>query len=404
MNLDDTPQEAAFRREVSSWLAANAPAFEQDLSRHPSMEEQVAGGLAWQAHKAKHGYGAILWPVEYGGRGGTHMEAVIFQQEQSRYKLPLGPYIGIGLGLAAPTLFAHGTKAQIDHLIPPTLNGEFTWCQLFSEPSAGSDLAGLRTRAIKDGDYWVINGQKVWNSWAAFGRYAILIARSDPTRVKHAGLTYFILDMKTPGIDVRPIKQMAGDREFCEVFLTDVRIHDSWVVGQPNGGWAVATFTLSNERMNFGSNPDQLNAIDLVEMAKHAIIRGRPAIEDSYVRERIAHFYARERGLEVFQQRLITKISRGDTPGLEGSVNKLLLGARLQEMATFAMELYGAAGEINDDEYAPGQSLTQRTLLHSAAYRIAGGADEIMRNQISEKILGLPPDIRADKGIPFNEL
>lgn len=404
MNLDDTPQEAEFRREVSDWLAEHAPAYEQKYRIMSTMTAEQEGAKAWQAHKARHGYGAIHWPREHGGRGASLIETVIFQQEEAQYELPVGANLRMGLSMAAPTLFAHGTPEQIEALVGATLHGEITWCQLFSEPAAGSDLAGLRTRAEKDGDHWVINGQKVWNSWANLSDYAILIARNDFTRPKHAGLTYFVLDMKTPGIDARPIRQMSGGSGFCEVFLTDVRIHERWQVGEVNDGWNVVMTTLSNERMTSRGGTDAIRVADLIALARQATIGGRPAIDDHHVQERLAYFFAQENGLKLFNQRVETRLSHGETLGVQGSVNKLLGPSQRQQMADFGLELYGALGAVADDELAPRQSRIHRLLVFSAANRIAGGSDEIMRNQIAERILRLPPEARLDKGIPFNEI
>jgi alkylation response protein AidB-like acyl-CoA dehydrogenase len=404
MDFHDSPQEAAFRAEARTWLRANAPKFEIRPNEPYNETKLVAGGRAWQRCKADAGFAAILWPRELGGRGGTAMEDVIFEEEERKYHIPTGPFIGIGLRMGIPTVMAHGTPEQVARLTGPTLRGEYTWCQLFSEPGAGSDLAGIRTRAVRDGDGWVLNGQKVWSSWAHHADWAILLARTDPSVPKHKGLTFFVLDMKTAGIEVRPIRQISGKSDFNETFLTDVRIPDTNRVGAVGAGWKCAMTTLMNERVSSGEEGgDVFNLSSLFEMARAVPRHGAPAINDSNVRQKLSRWYAQEQGLKYFRARLLTQVSKGRPLGAEAALAKLVYAKKLQETTSYAIELQEYAGAVG----APlnqAQSGVFDAYFWSAAMRIAGGADEILRNQIAERVLGLPGEIRADKDVPFDQL
>src|SRR6266404_47737 len=400
MDLTESPEGQAYRAKVAAWLRENAPPFL--ITGRMPLGDEVALGRKWQARKAQAGYGALLWPKRYGGEAGAPNQMRIFRGEEARYPLPVQPYTGVGLGMALPTLFAHAPEELIERFAGPTLRGELTWCQLFSEPSAGSDLAGLRTRATRTEGGWIINGQKVWNSFADYADWAILIARSDPSRPKHQGLTYFVVDMHSPGIEARPIRQMTGGADFCEVFLTDVFIPDAQQIGAEGEGWKVALTTLAHERARFGGSRYQINASTLVRIARETCLNGRPAIEDSAVRERIAVIYARERGLTFFGARLATRTSRGEPIGPEVSVSKLVSPRLTQDTGAFAMELMGYEGLIEDE--SSDLRVIHDNFCLATSHRIAGGADEIMRNQIAEKVLKLPQDARLDKGVPFDQL
>jgi len=404
MDFRDSAQEAAFRIEARAWLTASAPEFEIRANEPYDEARLVERGRAWQHCKAAAGFAAILWPRALGGRGGTAMEDVIFEEEEHKYHLPTGPFIGIGMRMAIPTVMTHGTAEQVARLAGPTLRGEYTWCQLFSEPGAGSDLAGIRTRAARDGDSWVVNGQKVWSSWAHYGDWAILLARTDPTVPKHRGLTFFVLDMKTPGIEVRPIRQISGKSDFNETFLTDVRIPDANRVGAVGAGWKCAMTTLMNERVGSGEDAgDVFSLSNLIAIARTVERHGKPAIDDSSVRQKISRWYAQEQGLKHFRARLLTEVSKGHPLGAEAALAKLVYAKKLQETTRFAIELQGYAGAVG----APlntAQADVFAAYFWSAAMRIAGGADEILRNQIAERVLGLPGEIRTDKETPFDQL
>jgi alkylation response protein AidB-like acyl-CoA dehydrogenase len=309
----------------------------------------------------------------------------------------------IGLGMCIPTMMAYAKPEQLDRYVRPALRGEEVWCQLFSEPAGGSDLAALRTRAERDGDDWVINGQKIWTSGAHLSDFGIIVVRTDPNVPKHEGLTFFFLDMKSRGIEVRPIHQMSGASHFNEVFFTDVRVPDTQRLGAVGQGWRVSLTTLMNERLAVGEvhRPD---VEDLVELSRSLMLDGTAAIRNGAVRERIAEWYARTQGLKFTRFRTMTALSRGQTPGPENSIHKLVNAGKLQDIASYGMDLMGMAGLVMDDDLAESYAMFQQALLSSPSARIAGGSDEILRNIIAERVLGLPADIRVDKDRPFNQV
>ena len=404
MDLQNAEAEAAFRAEIKGWLAQNAPAFELPATGKLSDEEEVARGRAWQRRLQDGGYAGIMLPESLGGRGGGVIEAILFAEEEARYRLPKGPYVGIGLSMAAPAIIGHGSEAQIQRFVPPILNGETTWCQLFSEPGAGSDLAALRTRAEWKDDAWILNGQKVWSSWAHHADWGIIVARTDPKAPKHKGLSFFLLDMRTPGIEVRPIRQISGASDFNETFLTDARIPDDCRIGAVGEGWACAMTTLSGERLGVGEGADALGGVGaLIRLARATPMADGSALEDASIRTELACAYAEERAEKHFQARLRTMMLRGENPGALGAAAKLAYTARLQRTSGLVMEMRGLAGVAHD-----GQDLEIARVWHdyiwSAALRIAGGADEVLRNQIAERVLNLPGEVRSDKTAPFDEL
>ncbi|MEM9683464.1 MAG: acyl-CoA dehydrogenase family protein, partial [Pseudomonadota bacterium] len=356
----------------------------------------------WEKRKFEGGFAGIAIPKEYGGRGGTRLQQITYLQEEANYVTP-PPVFNISHGMAVPVLLAYASEEQKRHFVPKTLSGEHHWCQLFSEPGAGSDLAGLRTRSVKDGDEWVINGQKIWNSGAQFADYGILVTRSDPNVPKHKGLTYFFVDMKTPGIDVRPIKQMQGFSNFNEVFLTDVRIPDEQRLGDEGDGWKVAITTLMNERLVSGARPSP-GFEDIFGLARDLSLEDGPAIADPAVRERLADWYIQARGVELIRYRTITALSQGRQPGPENSISKLVGAFNRQMMAMYGMDLMDMGGAMSDRDNAPMEALFQDALLDAPSGRIAAGTDEILRNIIGERVLGLPREMRTDTDRPFNEL
>ncbi len=402
MDFQDTEAEAAYRAAARAWLARNAPAHE--LPDGPIDDaDEVRRGRAWQRCKAEGGYAGILLPRALGGNGGTIAEATVFGEEEARYHLPKGPYVGIGLGMALPVISKHGTPEQIERFAAATLRGELTWCQLFSEPGAGSDLAALRTRAVRDGQDWVVNGQKVWSSWAHHADWGILIVRTDPAVPKHKGLTFFVMDMKSPGILVRPIRQISGASDFNETFFTDVRIPDSCRVGAVGEGWACAMTVLMGERLNQGGEGKHGGIAELIQYAADTKRDGGSALDSSAVRLRLASALAEEQAERHFQARLRTMVSRGENPGASAAIVKLAYASRYQRMSGFALEMREMAGIA----HAPEDATTARIMydyVWSTALRVAGGADEVLRNQIAERVLGMPGEMRADKGVPFNEL
>jgi alkylation response protein AidB-like acyl-CoA dehydrogenase len=408
MDFNDTPEEATFGSEVRSWLEANAELKTPDDTGSDVLAERTSPEIvkhaqSWQKKKADAGWACLTWPKEYGGRDASSIQSVIWGQEESKFKTA-APIFGIGLGMCGPTILTHGTEEQKQRWIPKMITGEEIWCQLFSEPAAGSDLAGLRSTAVKDGDDWIVNGQKIWTTGAHFCDWGILVVRSDPHAAKHAGLTYFVVDMHSPGIEIRPITQINGGTGFNEVFFTDVRIPDANRLSEVGNGWAVAITTLMNERSSIGSGSTGGGVSDLLALAEKLEIDGSPAIEDSGVREQIADFYTRSKGLQYTGLRSLSALSQGKTPGPEASMGKLVGAFLAQEVAAFGMELAGSAAGTHDAEFTPAAAEWQDRYLGIPGLRIAGGTDEVLRNIIAERVLGLPPEARADKGIPFKDI
>ena len=406
MDFDDTPEEAEFRAGARAFLEQHATRREpgSGLVYRASNENREFRKRAkeWQANKADAGYAGITWPKEWGGRGGTAIEQVIYDQEEAKYVVPRGLF-DIGLGMCIPTLCTWGTQAHRDRYARKALRGEEIWCQLFSEPAAGSDLAGLRTRADRDADHWVVNGQKIWTSGAHYCDFGVLVTRSDFAAPKHKGLTYFFLDMKSPGIEIRPIKQISGQSHFNEVFFTDVRIPDSQRLGKPGEGWKVSLTTLMNERYTIGGRTS-VGVEDVFELARNIELDDGPALKNAAVRDKLADWYVSSQGLKYSHFRTMTALSRGETPGPESSIGKLVNGSKLQNIAAFALDLMEQGGVLTDPQLVPLAAVFQQTLMTSPSSRIAGGSDEIMRNIIAERVLGLPADVRVDKDLPFSAL
>jgi alkylation response protein AidB-like acyl-CoA dehydrogenase len=403
MDFDDTPEEAAFRAEARAFLDANTVRKTGRRAFQSLLLDKVAidRAKAWQATKADAGFAGITWPARYGGRGGTPLQQVIYNQEEENYVVPRGVF-NQGVGLAIPTLMTHAAPEVTERYARPALRGDQIWCQLFSEPSAGSDLASLRTRAQRDGDDWVVNGQKIWTSNAHFSDLGMLVVRTDPDVPKHAGLTFFFIDMKSPGIDVRPLRQISGASNFNEVFFTDVRVPDSQRLGAVGQGWKVAMTTLANERYTIGESegPD---FEDIFALVRDLELNGRPAIQHETVRDRLVDWYIKRQGLKLIRSRTLTALSRGNAPGPESSIGKLISAPKLQDIASFGMDLLGMAGSVMGED-APMNAWFQNALLYAPGKRIAGGTDEIMRNIVAERVLGLPGDVRVDKDIPFNQV
>ena len=398
MDFNDTPEEARFREEASSWLAENAPTDETFRALTPLQQAKV-----WQKRKYDAGWACLGWAPEFGGRGASAIEEVIWRQEESQYDLPANFFL-IGQGMIGPTLMAWGSDEDKARFLPPLASGEEVWCQLFSEPAGGSDLAALRTRAEPDGDSWVINGQKIWTSGAHYSDYGVIVVRTDPTVPKHKGLSYFYVDMKAPGVEIKPIKQLTGDSDFNEVYFTDVRVSDSQRLGEVGQGWQVSLTTLMNERAAIGGGFGQMDVSLAMSVAEEVEIDGRPALEDSAVRARIANWYVQEAGLKYTGYRSLTALSRGALPGPENSIGKLVGAPKMQAMSSYLMDLLGASGAIADESLAAKAGIIQRAYMGAPGLRIAGGTDEIMANIIAERVLGLPQEPRLDKGIPFNEV
>jgi alkylation response protein AidB-like acyl-CoA dehydrogenase len=399
MDFNDTPEEAAFRADARAWLEANATrkgaAGGRNAMAEAEDDDAVSEAQTWQKKKADAGWACITWPEEYGGRGATPIQSAIWSQEEAGFDLPPNVFT-IGIGMCGPTVLAHGTDEQKQKWIPKLLSGEEIWCQLFSEPAAGSDLAGLRMTAVRDGDDWVLNGQKIWTSGAQWSDWGVIVARHDPDAVKHAGLTYFVVDMHAPGVEVRPITTINGGRIFNEVFFSDVRIPDSYRLDEVGNGWRVSITTLMNERASIGAAGGDAMIDEVLAMAAEPRSDGSRALDDPSVRQKLADFYVRSKGIENAGLRIRTTLSQGGLPGPEASLAKLVAGAMMQELADYAIELQGQAGAI--------ESTWSDRYLSVPGIRIAGGTDEVLRNIISERVLGLPPEARADKGVPFKDI
>ncbi len=404
MDFNDTPTEAAFRQQVRAFLDTAAPLRKHatDTPFIDGRDDAAAVAIAkkWQATLFDAGWACLGWPKEFGGRGVAPIERVIWSQEVSRYVTPDGFFV-IGQGMCGPTLMAYATDEQKRHYLPALARGDDIWCQLFSEPVAGSDLAGIKTRAERSGDAWVLNGQKIWTSGAHFSDFGIIVTRTDPSVPKHKGLTMFFIDMKSPGIEIRPIKQINGDRAFNEVFFTDVRVPDSQRLGTVGAGWQVSLVTLMNERLAVGGS--LATSVDpLLELAATMKIDGKPALTNKAVRERLAGWYAQLAGLKYTGFRMVSALSRGATPGPEASISKVVVARMNQDMASFALDLQSLGGVLDSPKLSAMHNQFQRQFMRSPANRIEGGSDEILRNIIAERVLGLPPDIRVDKDLPFS--
>jgi alkylation response protein AidB-like acyl-CoA dehydrogenase len=402
MDFDETPDEASFRAEAHAFLVGAAAAWGgggghlMSFTDHEAELAYVARCRDWQRIKAEHGWAGITWPTAYGGRGGTGIQDGVFAEEEARF-VDVSGMFSIGVGMAGPTLITHGTEEQKQRFLRRMLRGDDIWCQLFSEPGAGSDLGSLRTSAVRDGDEWVVNGQKVWTSGAHVSDWGILLARTNPEAPKHRGITYFLVDMRTSGIEVRPLRQITGAAHFNEVFLTDVRIPRENVVGQVDAGWGPMMTTLSNERAHIGGQ-SRRSVGDLVELARRL---GRA--DDPVVRQELARAHTREQLLTYLGYRVRTAVTRGELPGPESSVMKLGLSQHLARTGDLVMSLLGPGAALWGDD-ALDEGRFQMEFLLQWAPRIGGGTDEIQRNTIGEKVLRLPPEPRVDKGIAFRDI
>jgi alkylation response protein AidB-like acyl-CoA dehydrogenase len=400
VDFEESPDEAAFRADARAWLeqAADSPQALQIRAGGQSLDRDwVERAKPWQAHLAEHGWAGITWPVDSGGRGASPAQAAIFAEESARVGLAANAF-AVGIAMAGPTIIDHGTEAQRRRFLPPMLRGDEVWCQLFSEPGAGSDLAAVATRAVRDGDEWVVNGQKVWTSGAHFSDLGILLARTDPTRPKHQGITYFLVDMHAPGVEVRPLRQMTGASHFSEVFLTDVRIPHDRVLGEVDGGWRVAMTTLANERTMMGGGSSGPVATDLIELARELGVD-----RDPLVRQGLAASWSRAEIMRYLGFRSRTRASQGLPPGPEASVRKVFAAWNLKHNGELAMQIQGAAGMLLHDDVLV-DDRWQLSFLGAPSIRIAGGSDEIQRNVMGERVLGLPPEPRVDKDRPFRDL
>lgn len=390
MDLNDSPAEAVFRKEARGFLEREGHLV-RDLEVSSADWEPVLAVLTkWQRVLFDGGWAAITWPEEYGGRGCGPVEQIIWNQECSRAGVPASINV-VGIGMAGPAIIAHGSDEQRARFLANILSGAEVWCQLFSEPDAGSDLAGVRTRAVRDGDAWVVSGQKVWSSGAHFAKRGILLARTDTGVPKHDGITFFLVDMASPGITVRPLRQVTGEAHFSEVFLDEVRIPDRDRVGEPEGGWPVAVTTILHERMALGGSLGIFQIEDLLALARSA------APLDAALRDRIVGVYSRDRCLEFLNARVISKLGAGKIPTAEGSIAKLCAARVFTDAADAAFAALGPRSLIEANAW-------QRLFLLAPGIHIGGGTDEVQRNAVAERVLGLPRDTDLSRTAPFAEV
>ncbi len=406
MDFEDTPEEAAFRAEARAWLTSNAvgKGHPDDFSNGHQDEdmsdaEYAARSRVWQRRLWDGGWAGVAWPKMFGGRGGKPIEASIFSQEQAGFGVSTGIF-AVAHGMVGPTLMRHGTPEQQQRHLPAMLRGDQIWCQLFSEPEAGSDLAGLRTRATHDPatDEWVVTGQKVWTSQATESDMGILLARTDPDVPKHRGITYFLLDMSAPGLDIRPLRQITGHSHFSEVFLDEVRIPAGNIVNGVDGGWKAAVTTLSNERAAISGSQRGKELALVVDR-----VRAAGLADDPLIRQRVADCHTRHAILDFLSWRMQTALSRGTPLGAEASVMKLFYAEHVKRLADLAVTVEGAAGTLRGAD-APEDGLWQSRMLAALSIGIAGGTNEIQHNVIGERVLGLPREVRTDRDAPFRAL
>ncbi|GIW42932.1 MAG: putative acyl-CoA dehydrogenase FadE17 [Candidatus Binatia bacterium] len=394
MDLRLSPKEEAFRREVRSWLERNLPPGWGTPAYQPprTAEEQVSFARAWQRKLYDGGWAGLTWPKEYGGRGATVVEQLIYNEEYARVAAPDILCLKIGLSLVGPTLMACGTEEQKRRFLGPILRGEEIWCQGFSEPNAGSDLASVRTRAELDGDAFVVNGQKIWTSVARYADWCMLVARTRHDGPKHRGLTFLLVDMNTPGITVRPLREMTGEAWFNEVFFDHVRVPRSNVVGEIHGGWEVVLATLGHERA--GTTPHvrlQAEARRLARLVQTVLRGGVPVSRDPVVRQKVAQAWIEANILRCSAYRNVTRLSRTGVPGPEGSILKLFWSELEQRLKDTAFEVLGLRGTLTEkDVLATDGGFWCHELLWSRSATIYAGTSEIQRNIIAQRVLGLP--------------
>jgi alkylation response protein AidB-like acyl-CoA dehydrogenase len=375
MDLTFSDSELAFRDELRAWLEANDPGEKPD-----GEEEAYVWTRDWQRRLHEGGWAGVHWPKEYGGRGATLVEAAIFYEELARARAPL-PANVLGLVLGGPTLMVWGTDEQKERYLPPILSAEEIWCQGFSEPEAGSDLAALKTRAVKDGDEWVVTGQKVWTSGAQHSKWCMLVARTDTEVPKHKGLTYFLMDMEQDEIQVRPLRQITGESEFNELFIEGARIPDENVVGGVGNGWKVALTTLMNERAGLAFGLQVRLKVLLDELTEEAEERG--LLDDPVVRERLGDLHIRTEILRLTAYRGLTATMKYGQPGPEGSLTKWMWSETNQLATEFAAEILGPDALVRDSRWS-------YELLRARGNSIEGGTTEILKNIVAERVLGLP--------------
>jgi len=388
MDLNINPNEQRFRDEFRAWLETNVPEEWKGNSNAEDREDYIEYLRDWQRKLYQGGWAGISWPKEYGGRGATLMEQAIFLEEMARARAP--QLIGtIGLSLVGPTIIAMGTEEQKARYLARILSGEEIWCQGFSEPNAGSDLAALGTKAVRDGELFIVNGQKIWTSFAQLADWCLLLVRTDAEAPKHKGITCLLADMRSKGVTVRPLRQMSGDSGFNEVFFSNVRVPATQVLGEINRGWTTAITALMNERANLGTGVlviFERNLEALIARSRTVERNGRPASEDPIVRQKLAQAYLELEILRLNTNRALTSLSKTGTPGPEGSTLKLYWSEMNQRTQQTAQEILGPYGQLKDFD----DGIWEYSYLRARGNTIEAGTSEIQRNIVAERVLGLP--------------
>ena len=392
MDLNLTREELAFRDEFRAWLVANVP---KDWSawREKPLEESFPYLRAWQRKLHEGRWAAVSWPEEYGGRSASLMQQAIFWEEMARVEAP--PMANaLGLGLIGPTIIAYGTDAQKKRFIPKILSAEEIWCQGFSEPNAGSDLASLQTEARVDGDHYTVSGQKVWTSYGWVGDWCELVVRTDPEAAKHKGLTVLLVNMKSAGVEVRPLRQMTGESEFNELFFRDVRVPVENVLGRVNDGWNVAVSTLMYERGSYGARLHLIfrrNISRLIQIARVTPRNGRTAADDPLIRQKLAQCFAEIEIMRLNQLRAFSRITATGVPGPEGSIQKIFWSELNQRVQQLAQEIMGPYGQLlANDPQAIDKGVWSYGYLRTRGNTIEAGTSEVQRNILGHFVLGLP--------------
>ena len=394
MDFVDKPDEATFRTEVRAFIDKEAPKTARGLSGEQALVANWEKNQAWFKKLGEKGWIAPAWPKEYGGAGLTTMQQFVLNEELALHRVPRPMHLIIGLGMAGPTIIVHGTEEQRKKHLPGILAGEDIWCQGYSEPGAGSDLASLQTRAVRDGDDYVINGQKIWTSLAHVAKSMIVLTRTDADAPKHKGITYFIVDMKSPGINVRPLMNMAGSHEFNEVFFDNVRIPKENIIGEENRGWYAAMTTLDFERSAIGSAVGMKQTVESILEYARDNTGGTSALKINPM----LRYELTDRLLEVeiarmFSYRVVTLQNRGLIPNYEASMMKLYNTELNQRIARTGMRILGMYGQLDrGSALAPNKGRNCYTFLRSVAYTIEGGTSEVQRNIVAQRGLGLPRD------------
>jgi alkylation response protein AidB-like acyl-CoA dehydrogenase len=394
MDLSDSREEMEFRLTARQWLEQNRPSGMMDRGfALPIDQESIRTLRDWQRRLYDAGYLGIAWPAEYGGQGKTIIESAIFNEEMARVRAP-APLNELGLSMGGPTILEHGTEEQKQRFVKKILTCEEVWCQGFSEPGSGSDLAALGTRATLQGDEFVVNGQKVWTSLGHIADWCMLLVRTEPNAPKHRGISYLLVDMHSPGITVQPLKQMTGEAEFNQMFFEDVRVPRENLLGPLNGGWGVAITTLMNERatlslatvMRFRNTFE-----DLAQLARQVLREGTCPLSAAQVRQTLAQFYVDVESMKYLAYRNFSRLQRGGTPGPEGSISKVLWSELNQRMNEFGLVLQGSRAILAEDcAEAIDRGRWQYGLLRSRGNTIEEGTSEIQRGIIAERLLGLP--------------